>query len=69
MTMLEQRFMEIMPKALYKLAEQSKRIADALENQNRLLAQGEDRGDTAPSGPFRIGGSSEARGDSTCPVT
>lgn len=48
MTMLEQRFMEIVPKALYKLAEQSKRIADALENQNRLLAQGKTAGTQPP---------------------
>lgn len=39
MTILEQRLMEIVPKALHELAEQSKRIADALEKQNMLLAQ------------------------------
>lgn len=48
MTML--RFMEIMPKALYKLAEQSERIADALENQNRLLAQEKTTGTQTPPG-------------------
>lgn len=39
MTILEQRLLEIMPKALHELAEQSKRIADALEERNRLLTQ------------------------------